>query len=124
MSTLLVLAAALAAQGVPQAEDLDRQTIQQKDVAYEQVATGESQAAIDRLELLLSENPEDPALLINLGTALQQAGDLEKAADAYRAASESKTRYRLELADGSWVDSRRAARRALMAVEDRMVAMR
>ena len=36
-----------------------------------------------------------------------------RAAKAFEAAINSNTRYELELADGTWVDSRRAARRAL-----------
>lgn len=97
---------------------------EQTDAAYEQLANGETRAAITRLEAALAENPGDPALLINLGSAYAETGDLDRAAAAYRAAADSEDRYRLELADGQWVDSRTAARRALQTLEARGFALR
>ncbi len=97
---------------------------EQTDASYEQLAAGEAQAAIVRLEAALAENPGDPALLINLGSAYAETGDLDRAANAYRAAESSEERYRLELADGQWVDSRTAARRALQTLEARGFALR
>jgi len=97
---------------------------EQTDAAYEQLANGEAQTAIVRLEAALAENPGDPALLINLGSAYVETGDLDRAAAAYRAAESSQDRYRLELADGQWVDSRTAARRALQTLEARGFALR
>jgi cytochrome c-type biogenesis protein CcmH/NrfG len=98
--------------------------IERTDAAYEQMVGGEMQAAITRLEAALAENPGDPALLINLGSAYTETGQLDRAAEAYRAAEASEQRYRLELAGGEWVDSRTAARRALMTLEARGFAMR
>jgi cytochrome c-type biogenesis protein CcmH/NrfG len=98
--------------------------VEQTDAAYEQLANGQAQAAIVRLEAALLENPGDPALLINLGSAYIGIGDLERAATSYRAAANSEDRYRLELADGQWVDSRTAARRALQTLEARGFALR
>ena len=60
-----------------------------------------------------ASDPDDPALLINLGAAYARKGDAARAAGAFQAAIDSDTRYDLELADGTWVDSRQAARRAL-----------
>jgi len=97
---------------------------EQTDAAYEQLATGNVLAAISRLETALAENPGDPALLINLGSAYAETGDLTRAAAAYQAAANSEDRYRLELADGQWVDSRTAARRALQTLEARGFALR
>ena len=99
-------------------------SVEQTDAAYEQLANGETQAAIVRLEAALMENPGDPALLINLGSAYVEVGDLERAATAYRAAADSEDRFRLELAGGQWVDSRTAARRALQTLEARGFALR
>ena len=96
---------------------------EQTDAAYDQLASGETQAAITRLEAALAENPGDPALLINLGSAYAETGDLNRAAAAYQAAANSEDRYRLELADGQWVDSRTAARRALQTLETRGFAL-
>ncbi len=94
------------------------------DVAYETLASGEARQAIENLEGLLEQNAGDPALLINLGSAYAQIGDTETAARYYREAAASETRYQLELADGSWVDSRRAARTALLRLEEAELAMR
>lgn len=93
------------------------------DVAYETLASGEARQAITNLEALREQNPGDPALLINLGSAYAELGDTETAAQYYREAAESDTRYQLELADGSWVDSRRAARTALRRLEESTLAM-
>ncbi|MXP25006.1 tetratricopeptide repeat protein [Altererythrobacter indicus] len=84
---------------------------EQMNVAFEQLAAGDSAEAIE--ELRRSEYANDPARLINLGTAYAQSGDYKKAAKFFRAALASGTQYRLELADGSWMDSRQAARLAL-----------
>ena len=94
-----------------------------QDVAYETLAAGEAQQAIANLEALRADNPGDPALLINLGSAYAELGDATKAAEYYRAAAESDIRYQLELADGSWVDSRRAARTALRNLEASRLAL-
>jgi Tfp pilus assembly protein PilF len=97
---------------------------QQIDAAYEQLVGGEAQAAIVRLETALADNPGDPALLINLGSAYAETGNLERAAEYYQAALSSSDRYRLELAKGEWVDSRTAARRALQTLEASGFALR
>jgi len=86
------------------------------DVGFEQLATGEPQAAIDAIEANRNLASDDPAALINLGNAYAQLGQMDKAIHCYRAAIASDTRYELELADGRWVDSRQAARMALNAL--------
>ena len=96
---------------------------EQQDVAYEALAAGEAREAVANLEALRAENPGDPALLINLGSAYAQLGDLVRAEACFREAADSETRYQLELADGSWVDSRRAAQTALRQLRDRAVAL-
>ena len=121
MSITLALGALLAAQAGPAI--LTDDAITETSVAYEQLAAGETQAAIARLEAARTENPDDPALLINLGSAYAQAGNRERAAECYRAAIASDVRYRLELADGSWVDSRHAARVALASLEGSALAL-
>jgi len=95
------------------------------EVAFEAIANGRTNDAIDQIKQLLAEQPEDPALLINLAAAHLQRGEHEYAAQAYQRAVESNQRYRLELADGSWMDSRMAARRGLEALQHhRALAMR
>ncbi len=94
------------------------------DVAYETLASGQTSAAIDRLEQLHQANPEDPAILINLGAAHSASGNVARAEECYRLAMDSDTQYQLELADGRWVDSRRAARQALRNLQDAELALR
>lgn len=115
MSATLVLAA-LAAQltSLPGAEPA---TIEQREVAYEEIAAGKTDEAIRAIEARLATDPDDPALLINLGAAYARKGDNARAAQAFQAAIDSDTRYELELADGTWADSRHAARRALETVQ-------
>ncbi|MGF7154544.1 hypothetical protein [Novosphingobium gossypii] len=83
------------------------------DVAYTELASGQAQAALSKLEASGASKSDDPATLINLGYAYARAGQSAKAISAYRSAINSPVRYDLQLADGSWVDSRYAARRAL-----------
>jgi len=123
MTGMLALAALASAQAgmAPPLVDTD---LQQKDVAYEELANGQTDAAIIQLEAHLKDNPEDPALLINLGSAWAAKGEFETAAKLYERAARSDVRYRMELADGNWVDSRRAARLALTNIEQQRLALR
>lgn len=97
--------------------------LEQHDVAYEALAAGQARAAVTALEALRGENPGDPALLINLGSAYAELGDLDRAEACFREAADSTVRYQLELADGSWIDSRRAARSALLNLEQSRMAL-
>lgn len=120
MAATFVLSALLvAAQGTIIGTAAQPDSVDQRDVAYEELSAGRSTEAIAELETRLRATPDDPATLINLGTAYARAGDTDRAEKAFRAAMTSDTRYRLELADGSWVDSRQAARRGLEALEHR-----
>ena len=89
---------------------------EQREVAYEELTNGQPAEAAAILESNLRQDPRDPATLINLGTAYARLGDTDRAAQSFRAALTSGTRYQLELADGSWDDSRAVARRALAAL--------
>lgn len=104
--TAVILASALAQPIAPQADGST------PDVAYAELAAGNADAALRKLEEP-SVDRTDPAVLINLGTAYARQGATDKALVALRAAVSSPERYDLELADGSWMDSREVARRAL-----------
>lgn len=108
VATILLAAAALVGQPGDTPAGVDR-----VDVAYEELAEGRASAAIERIRANRELEADDPAALINLAAAYAMMGDKEKAADCYRAAMASSERYDLELADGSWMDSRRLARTAL-----------
>jgi len=94
------------------------------EAAYEQLAAGENDGAIERLEAALDQNPGDPALLINLGTAYAREGRMAEARDAFRDAISAEDRYRVQLADGSWEDSRKVARMALDSLDRTAFAAR
>lgn len=123
MLTNLMMAAVMFAQAGSLAVVDEPAGLEQHDVAYEALASGEARAAVAALEGLRSENPGDPALLINLGSAYAELGQLDRAEECFRAAADSNVRYQLELADGSWIDSRHAARTALLNLEQARMAL-
>lgn len=116
LTAIFMLALGAAQAGPAPAFESDNDT--SREVAYETIAAGDMARAIANLERARAENPGDPALLINLGAAYAATGDLARAEECYRQAIASEDRYELELADGQWVDSRRAARMALVSLEN------
>lgn len=117
MSAILVLSALVAAAQLTSTPGAEPPTAEQREVAYEDIAAGRTAQAIRAIEARLEADPDDPALLINLGAAYARQGETALAAKAFRAAIDSETRYELELNDGTWVDSRRAARQALATLQ-------
>jgi cytochrome c-type biogenesis protein CcmH/NrfG len=115
IAVLLLAQSAAAAAG-------DDAAAKQSDAAYQQLTAGQTDEAIAHLEAELARNPDDPALLINLGTAYFRANRIEESRDAFRRAAASEQRYSVELADGSWEDSHKVARRALEAVDRAVLA--
>lgn len=83
------------------------------DVAYEEIATGRPEQAIARINANRLLERDDPSRLINLGAAYAQLGDEARATSYYRGAVATEVRYDVELSDGTWIDSRRAARMGL-----------
>jgi hypothetical protein len=83
------------------------------DVAYEELTEGRNDEALNKLLRKTAVDSDDPAALINLGTAYAREGMTGQALASYRAAAASPQRYDLELADGTWMDSRWAARTAI-----------
>ena len=94
------------------------------DVAYEQLTSAQSEAAIDHLEQQLERVPGEPAVLINLGSAYQRAGRYDEARDAFERAAASRVNYDLEMADGTWAASRTIAQAALRNLLPAMLASR
>lgn len=123
MSISLLLASALvaspAAPVVAIPADTDR-----VEVAYDALRAGRNDAAIAQLRASRLAAEGDAAALINLGTAYARLGHRDEAMACFKAAM-ATSRYDLQLADGSWVDSRDAARRAAQSLEGNgMLAMR
>ena len=115
MAATMVIAAALLAQSAISVEAVPPGP-ERVDVAYEELVKGQPNAAIARIRANAELASDDPAALINLGTAYAMIGDRQKAAEYYRAAIASDERYDLQLADGRWMDSRRIARMAAKAL--------
>ena len=112
MILVTALAAALLVTGAPEAPIPDDRT-ERVDVGYRELAGNRPEAAIARIEANHSLPANDPARLINLAAAHLM---LERKTEARRmltAAIASPDRFDLQLADGSWMDSRQAARMAL-----------
>jgi tetratricopeptide (TPR) repeat protein len=111
--TMLLFAGALLSQAsvmsVPHEGGLEK-----VDVAYEALAEGRTDAAIAQLR---AEAGNDPAALINLGSAYARKGMRQEAMDCFNAAIASSRQYELQLADGSWMNSRHAARVAAARLE-------
>jgi predicted Zn-dependent protease len=89
------------------------------DVAYQAIAEGRPAEAISQLKANGELKSDDPAYLINLAAAYARQGERAKAEAALQAAIMSDKRYELELADGTWMDSRRIARKALANLNER-----
>jgi cytochrome c-type biogenesis protein CcmH/NrfG len=112
LTTLLAAAQASAAAPAQSAGEIEL-----REVAYEELSDGRSAEAVVALEARLRAQPNDPATLINLGTAYARMDRVDEAREAFRMAIASKDRYRVELADGSWEDSRKVARLALDSLD-------
>ncbi len=85
----------------------------QIDVAYTELLAGMPAEAEARIEANHSLDAQDPARLINLGAAYAAQGKSVEAEAMFKAAILSNRQYELELGDGRWVGSRKAARMAL-----------
>lgn len=85
--------------------------------AAQQLARGDQDQAIKLLESELEKFPEDPALLINLGIAHAQSGNERDARTSFESAMTAPDSIDLETANGSLIDSRRLARRALTMLD-------
>ncbi len=93
------------------------QSMDRVEVAYEELASGQNSAAIARIERSDAAGGEDPARLINLAIAHAREGDVATARALFMDAARLETRYRLETANGEWMDSRELARRGLAMLE-------
>lgn len=109
MAVFSLVAATLLAQATAPVltveADMDR-----VDVGYAELVAGQPKAAIERIEANSNISSDDPSANINLAAAYARLGQTTIARQHYLAAIASRTSYDVELADGRWMDSRRAAR--------------
>lgn len=87
------------------------------ELAARTLAAGRSGDALVTLERASLANPHDPAVLINLGIAYAHAGDEAKARVAFEKALACQEVLELDTADGTTMDSRRLARKAIRMLE-------
>lgn len=118
MAAMLVLSALVAAHSITSVPGPEPVTTEIKEVAFESLIEGRAEEAIRTLEAQKANEPNDPAVLINLGTAYAKTGQIAKAEAAYQAAMASRVGYQLELADGRWTDSRSAARLGMRSLRE------
>lgn len=120
MITSLVLAGVLMAQSAAPVVTVEARD-ERVDVGYAELAQGQPEAAIARIHANSAVQAGDPAALINLAAAHARLGQTTKARECIAAAIASQDRYDLQLADGSWMDSRSAARLAKARLADNTV---
>lgn len=87
------------------------------DLAAQPLAQGRAEQAMAMLEKASAADPDDAAVLINLGIAYAQMGHETKARAAFEKALACREVVELETADGSATDSRRLARTAIKMLE-------
>jgi len=87
------------------------------EIGYRELSAGDPAQAERRIREQRGDMADDPAALINLGSAQARLGDRKAARNSYVAALSSRQRYDLELSDGSWLDSRAAARLAVRMLD-------
>lgn len=88
------------------------------DVGYRELVAGRPADAITQIDANAELAADDPSALINRGTALARLGNTDAARDSFMAALASRQRYDVELRDGTWLDSRAAARKAVRMLDD------
>lgn len=124
MSTSIFIAAALLTQA-PVLVTAPMPGVSSSEVGYGELVAGHPEAAIARIESNGLARAGDPLALINLGTAYKMLGRKDEAQRMYRAAATSDQRYDVELANGRWIDSRRAATIAIAKIgRDEVLALR
>ena len=87
------------------------------ELAAKPLVAGRADQALAMLEKASAADPQDAAVLINLGIAYAQAGDETKARAAFEQALACDEVIELDTADGTATDSRRLARKAIKMLE-------
>ena len=122
MTATVLIAPALMAQSAyaaAPAAAIPQPGSQAATAAYTELASGDPATVKARIQADSTLAPDDAAALINLGAAYARTGQNTKALDCYLSAMASDRQYEVRLADGRWVDSRRAARMAANALGER-----
>ena len=76
-------------------------------------------AAQEAAQVEVTAEAANPAQAIATAMELADAGEIDAARAILQEVVTDETRWRVELANGEWVDSRHLARRALLALDRR-----
>jgi Flp pilus assembly protein TadD len=82
-------------------------------LGYDALVAGDNSSALKLLEASKKVHKNDPARLINLGQVYVRTGRLNDAANMFMAAMHNNRSFDLLLADGTVINSRKAAELAL-----------
>lgn len=94
----------------------------QGSLGYDALIAGDNGRAIAQIMADEKVSRKDPARLINLGQAYARTGRIAEAAQLFQAAIESRDQIDLILADGTVMNSREAAKRALAKLQSRVAS--
>jgi Flp pilus assembly protein TadD len=107
------LALGLACFAMTSAAQAEPQQPDRSNLAFASIMNGNLAAAVTALEQQVRAQGDDPAAMINLGHVYAKLGRTKDAEAQYRSAIKCRNHYDLQLADGSVIYSRTAARQAL-----------
>ncbi len=92
------------------------------ELGYDALMAGDNQRAVQQILAHADENTSDPAKLLNLGRAYQRMGRHSDAIRLYQSAMASRDVFDVELADGTIMSSRDAAKIALAQFNNRIAS--
>ena len=117
MIVTMLLAGALVVEAPTEKSHFPMNEIEHVDVAYPQLMQGRNDEAIERIHANKALASGDPAAMINLAAAYARKGMNREALECYETAIASRDRFELQMSDGQWMDSRRAARMGAARLE-------
>lgn len=117
LAALALSLGASAQAGAAPAQDIAQDIAGSADLAVAPLMAQRSEEAIAILEQSRRSNPEDPAVLINLGIAYAQAGKEAAARTLFTAALTKRATFDLAISSGQVTDSRQLARRAIRMLD-------
>lgn len=91
-------------------------------LGYDALVAGDNHTALAQLEAAEGVSADDPARLINLGQAYLRTGRTGDAAKMFIAAVNNNRSFDLVLADGTVINSREAAKMALLKMNNTLAA--
>ncbi len=91
-------------------------------LGYDALVAGDNETALEQLKAADGVHENDPARLINIGQAYVRTGRTGDAAKMFMAAMNSNRSFDLLLADGSVMNSREAAKKALNGLNNRIAS--